>query len=82
MSATGRLERCFQQGVEAREGGRKPVDNPYDIETDEHREWAAGWSATLDLDEEDDPTSTRIDAGPDDDPVSLDASIDQPTKRR
>lgn len=59
------LEACFKQGTEARERGMKPNDNPYDIETEEHKEWAAGWHATLDLDEDDDPVSMRIDAGED-----------------
>lgn len=54
------LDECFQQGTDARQAGHKPADNPYDIDTDEHREWAAGWSATFDLDEDDDPASTRI----------------------
>ena len=29
--------------------------------TDEHESWAAGWRATCDLDEDDDPQSNRID---------------------
>jgi ribosome modulation factor len=61
------LEECFKQGVDARQEGRKPGDNPYRIDTDEHREWTAGWKATPDLDEDEDPASTRISvAGTDD----------------
>ena len=81
MSPPGRLERCFQQGVEAREGGRKRADNPYDIETDEHREWAAGWSATFDLDEDDDATSTRIGSGMGDDAEPPDDAAARTPKR-
>ena len=57
------LDDCFTQGTQAREDGEALADNPYDIETEEHREWAAGWTATLDLDEDRDPDSMRIDAG-------------------
>ena len=49
----------FEEGVDARAKGRKLDDNPYCIRTDEHAEWAAGWHAMFDLDEEDDPNSNR-----------------------
>ena len=49
----------FGEGVDARASGKSLDDNPYCIRTDEHREWAAGWGATFDLDEENDPASSR-----------------------
>ena len=57
------LDHCFKQGTDARQDGRKLADNPYDIETDEHTEWAAGWRATFDLDEDEDAASMRIRPG-------------------
>ena len=56
------LSDYFEEGVEARADGRSQLDNPYRIGTDEHREWAEGWHAVCDLDEEDDPASTRLDS--------------------
>jgi hypothetical protein len=50
---------CFEDGVQARASGLKRADNPYDIETPEHAEWAAGWAARYDLDEDSDPASDR-----------------------
>ena len=55
-TATG----AFQEGTEARAEGLKLADNPYDLQTEQHREWSAGWSATFDLDEDRDPASTRV----------------------
>ena len=52
-------ERHFKEGMKARAAGKVLDDNPYGIRTDEHEEWAAGWSATFDLDEDDDPASDR-----------------------
>lgn len=52
---------CFQQGADARAAGKALSDNPYGIRTDEHADWADGWRATFDLDEDDDPASTRDD---------------------
>jgi hypothetical protein len=49
----------FQEGVDARAKGKTLADNPYCIRTDDHIEWAAGWRATLDLDEDIDPASDR-----------------------
>ena len=49
----------FEEGVDARAAGRKLDDNPYCIRTEEHADWAAGWHATFDLDEENDPDSNR-----------------------
>ena len=57
------LERCFKQGMKARAGGLRPAENPYGVQTPEHREWAAGCAATCDLDEDDDPESTRVKPG-------------------
>ena len=54
------LVRSFQQGVEAREKGGRLADNPYCPGSAERAEWAKGWGATLDLDEEADPASDRI----------------------
>ena len=70
------LEDCFRQGTQAREDRRGLADNPYNIDTDEHREWSAGWNATLDLDEDDDPGSMRIDASKTDDGELADGSED------
>ena len=51
---------AFREGAEARAEGLKLADNPYDLQTEQHREWTAGWSATFDLDEDRDPESTRV----------------------
>lgn len=51
---------CFQDGVDARAKGQALADNPHCIRTDDYAEWAAGWRATFDLDEDDDPTSLRM----------------------
>jgi hypothetical protein len=59
MSRVASSTECFKQGVEARDHGRKLADNPYDLRTPEHKDWAAGWSATFDLDEDSDPASDR-----------------------
>ena len=56
-------ETCFKQGIDARAAGRGRAENPYDLTTIEHREWAAGWAATCDLDEDDDPHSSRVKSG-------------------
>lgn len=53
---------CFREGVDARAAGAALSDNPYGIRTEEHADWAAGWRATFDLDEDADPASTRNDA--------------------
>jgi hypothetical protein len=53
------LTDCFQEGANARAKGLKLADNPYSLLADGHAEWAAGWCATFDLDEEDDPASNR-----------------------
>ena len=55
--------RCFEEGVDARAQGRLLSENPYCIQTDDFKEWQAGWHATLDLDEDDDPDSMRARAG-------------------
>ncbi|MCW6510685.1 hypothetical protein [Lichenifustis flavocetrariae] len=52
---------AFQEGTVARVEGLKLRDNPYALQTDQHLEWKAGWSATFDLDEDRDPESTRVD---------------------
>ena len=57
------LEACFKRGMAARAARRKLADNPYNVRTPQHREWAAGWAATFDLDEDDDPESTRVKPG-------------------
>ena len=49
----------FEEGADARARGKVLADNPYCIQTTEHAEWAAGWRAVFDLDEEDDPASDR-----------------------
>jgi hypothetical protein len=54
------LDACFEEGHEARAKGLLPTDNPYRHDSAEWREWRAGWEATLDLDEEDDPASNRL----------------------
>ena len=78
MDEPADLEDCFKQGMQARSEGLRLSENPFGVRTPEHREWAAGWAATLDLDEDDDPESTRVkpgrtdkDATPNDDPGSL-----------
>ena len=75
MDEPADLEACFKQGMQARADGLRISENPHGVRTPEHREWAAGWSATLDLDEDDDAESTRVkpgrtdkDSDPDDDP--------------
>lgn len=65
MSPKARLEDVFNQGVDARAQGRQPGDNPYCAGTPERDEWTAGWEATPDLDEEDDPESSRLRASDD-----------------
>lgn len=57
------LEPFFQEGMDARMSGRRLADNPYPVRTVEHREWVAGWQATCDLDEDDDPQSSRVKPG-------------------
>lgn len=52
---------AFEQGVDARAQGRPQSANPYEPGTSERSEWAAGWNATFDLDEDDDPGSCRGD---------------------
>ena len=54
----------FKQGVDARFAGKRLSDNPHCLSTDAHREWADGWGATLDLDEDDDLDSCRDRADP------------------
>ena len=54
------LTKVFAAGVEARALGRQRTDNPYSIHSELHDEWSAGWGATCDLDEEDDPLSCRV----------------------
>ena len=54
------LTECFDEGVDARAAKKAMNTNPYAAGTAERREWSAGWSATCDLDEEDDPFSSRI----------------------
>ena len=53
------LEDRFQEGTDARARGVPRSENPYGLRTAEHKEWDAGWLAIFDLDEEDDPESTR-----------------------
>ena len=60
MPAGPSLERCFEEGAEARAKGLDAADNPYGPETPEGKEWGAGFGATFDLDEEDDPLSNRL----------------------
>ena len=60
----------FQQGVEARAAGRTLGDNPYCIRTEDYAEWAAGWRATFDLDEDNDFTSDRDHASGEPEPSS------------
>ena len=50
----------FKEGVDARGCGRPESMNPYPAGTRERQEWLEGWSATFDLDEDDDPCSNRI----------------------
>ena len=50
----------FNEGVAARAQGRPESTNPYGAGTSEREEWLEGWHATFDLDEEDDPNSSRI----------------------
>ena len=54
-----KLSEFFQQGADARAADVNRGDNPYGLGTMENREWTAGWCATFDLDEEDDPQSNR-----------------------
>ena len=49
----------FEEGAAARAAGTPSFDNPYCVGTEGRTEWAKGWSATFDLDEDDDPASTR-----------------------
>jgi len=50
---------AFQQGVSARAAGKRISDNPHCLSTEAYTEWAEGWRATLDLDEDDDMDSCR-----------------------
>ena len=54
------LTACFTAGADARAAGTPQTENPYPPACPEHTEWAAGWQATFDLDEEDDPLSNRL----------------------
>jgi hypothetical protein len=49
----------FKEGADARAAGKRLSDNPHCVASDAHREWAEGWRATLDLDEDDDLESCR-----------------------
>ena len=60
VSMTPERAACFQAGADARAAGLDETDNPYDPASPQGHEWHAGWSATFDLDEEDDPSSTRM----------------------
>ncbi len=44
----------FAEGLQAREDGKHSRDNPYCVGSDERREWAAGFSATVAHEDEDD----------------------------
>ena len=57
------LKRFFKEGMQARAERQRLAENPYDVRTPEHREWKAGWMATFDLDEDDDPESMRVKPG-------------------
>ena len=59
------LSECFDEGAGARAARKALNTNPYAAGTEERREWAAGWSATCDLDEDDDPLSSRVDVNKD-----------------
>lgn len=50
---------AFKQGADARSAGKRLSDNPHCLASEAYREWAEGWRATLDLDEEDDLDSWR-----------------------
>ena len=50
----------FQEGVDARQNGLTLDDNPYALGSDERAEWKEGFVAICDLDEEDDPASSRM----------------------
>jgi hypothetical protein len=50
---------AFQDGVTARSAGKRLADNPFCLSSGAHKEWAEGWRATLDLDEDDDMESCR-----------------------
>ena len=52
--------KAFEEGADARARGQALADNPFCLNSEEHTEWAAGWRATFDLDEEDDPQSDRV----------------------
>ena len=68
----------FERGMEARSSGLTLADNPHGPESPAGRDWAAGFSATFDLDEEDDPLSDRLrkeDEVPDPDPFKAPGSI-------
>ncbi len=54
------LTKAFAAGADARAAGFSLVDNPYPINSSLHEEWHAGWEAIFDLDEEDDPLSSRM----------------------
>lgn len=54
------LTAIFMEGVEARAKGFPEGQNPYAAGSRQRKEWLEGWSATQDLDEDDDPCSCRI----------------------
>ena len=49
----GTLDAIFQAGVAARRDGLPSSQNPHAAGTEERQEWSAGWSATVEIDEED-----------------------------
>ena len=69
----------FREGSDARANGVALADNPYSVRTDEHAEWSAGWRATFDLDEEDDPASDRDHSKPE--AVEESQGSPRPTRR-
>ncbi len=52
------LDAILQAGVEARQKGKRLLDNPYRMGCEQREEWAAGWSATVEIDDEDDEPNT------------------------
>ena len=53
----------FKEGMEARQNGGTLHDNPYSAGSDKRREWAAGFCATVEKEDEDD-LGLQSDDGP------------------
>ena len=51
----------FNEGMKARQDGLSLNDNPYSAGSTKRREWSAGFCATVETEDEDDPVADRDD---------------------